>query len=67
MVLDKVTSATEFNHLNVRMIKDNGRYHREVVECGDYTRAAELNIPSEYTDLWAQEVIDAYEASIAGE
>ena len=60
MIFDKAQPKTKFNHLNVRTVKDNGKYHREVVECGDYTRAAELNIPSDYTDLWTEDLVSDY-------
>lgn len=72
-VQNKVEIVSEFKHIQVRysnQILEDGvvisdSYERVVVNCGDYD-AADLHSVRGIADaVWSEEIIAAYEASIA--
>ena len=72
-VQDKIEIVSEFKHIQIRYsnqiledgIKLSEAYERTVVSCGDYAKADEHNVRAIADAVWSEEIIAAYEASIA--
>ena len=72
-VQDKIEIVSEFKHIQIRYsnqiledgVKLSESYERTVVSCGDYDKADEHNVRAIADAVWSEEIIAAYEASIA--
>lgn len=72
-VQDKIEIVSEFKHIQIRYsnqiledgVKLSESYERTVVSCGDYAKADEHNVRAIADAIWSEEIIAAYEASIA--
>ena len=72
-VQDKIEIVSEFKHIQIRYsnqiledgVKLSEAYERTVVSCGDYDKADEHNVRAIADAVWNEEIIAAYEASIA--
>ena len=61
MKLDKIEVVTDYKHLQIREIKDDGGYHRRVLTC-DMTLAEDEHqeIKDKAEELWTDEVKSAW-------
>ena len=61
MELDKIEIVTDYKHLQIREIMDDGRYHRRVLSC-DKTLAEDEHqeIKDKAEELWTDEVKTAW-------
>ena len=59
--LDKIEVVTDYKHLQIREIKDDGGYHRRVLTC-DMTLAEDEHqeIKDKAEELWTDEVKSAW-------
>ena len=72
-VQDKIEIVSEFKHIQIRYsnqiledgVKLSEAFERTVVSCGDYDKADEHNVRAIADAVWSEEIIAAYEASIA--
>ena len=72
-VQDKIEIVSAFKHIQIRFsnqILEDGvvisdSFERTVVSCGDFDRADEHNVRAIADAVWSEELIAAYEASIA--
>ena len=57
MELNKIEVVTEFKHLQIKEIKDDGGYHRRVLQC-DQTLADDehQDVKDKAEELWTDEV-----------
>lgn len=53
-IIDNLTTGV----IQIRFIKENGEYHRECIEPGNYDRANQLNID---VSGWTQDIIDNWD------
>jgi hypothetical protein len=54
--LDRIEVVTDFKHLQIREIKEDGTYHRRVLHCGDDVSAESEKIQEQTASLWTDEV-----------
>jgi hypothetical protein len=61
LTLDKIEVVTEFKHLQIREIKEDGGYSRRVLSC-DRTLAEDEHqeIKDKAEELWTDEVKEAW-------
>jgi hypothetical protein len=61
MKLDKIEVVTDYKHLQIREIKDDGGYHRRVLQC-DATLADDEHqeVKDKAEELWTDEVKSAW-------
>ena len=61
MELNKIEVVTDYKHLQIREIKDDGGYHRRVLTC-DMTLAEDEHqeIKDKAEELWTDEVKTAW-------
>ena len=61
MKLNKIEVVTDFKHLQIREIKDDGGYHRRVLTC-DETLADDEHqeVKDKAEELWTDEVKSAW-------
>lgn len=72
-VQDKIEIVSAYKHIQIRysnQIVEDGvvisqSYERTVVSCGDFLAADEHNVRAIADAVWSEELIAAYEASIA--
>ncbi len=66
MKLDKIEVCTEYNHLQIREIMDDGKYHRRILMC-DSTLADDEHqqIKDQAEELWTDEVKTLYSTWLA--
>jgi len=59
--LDKIEVVTDFKHLQIREIKDDGGYHRRVLTC-DQTLSEDEHqeIKDKAEEVWTDEVKSAW-------
>ena len=59
--LNKIEVVTEFKHIQIREIKDDGGYHRRVLQC-DETLADDEHqeVKDKAEELWTDEVKSAW-------
>ena len=61
MKLDKIEVVTEYKHLQIREVTDEGGYHRRVLHCGDTLADDEhQEIKDKAEELWTDEVKTAW-------
>ena len=61
MILNKIEVVTDYKHLQIREIKDDGGYHRRVLTC-DETLADDEHqeIKDKAEELWTDDVKTAW-------
>ena len=72
-VQDKIEIVSAFKHIQIRysnQIVEDGTvisqsYERTVVSCGDYDAADAHNVRAIADAIWTEEIVEAYQASIA--
>jgi hypothetical protein len=72
-VQDKIEIVSAFKHIQIRFsnqILEDGvvisdSFERTVVSCGDFDKADKHNVRAIADAVWSEELIAAYEASIA--
>ena len=72
-VQDKIEIVSAYKHIQIRysnQILEDGvvisdSFERTVVSCGDFDKADEHNVRAIADAVWSEELIAAYEASIA--
>ena len=64
--LNKIEVVTDYKHLQIRELNDNGTYHRRVVYC-DQTLADDEHqeVKDKAEELWTDEVKSAYATFLA--
>ena len=61
MKLDKIEVVTDFKHLQIREITDEGGYHRRVLHCNNTIAEDEhQEIKDKAEELWTDEVKTAW-------
>ena len=61
MKLDKIEVVTDFKHLQIREITDEGGYHRRVLHCNNTIADDEhQEIKDKAEELWTDEVNTAW-------
>jgi hypothetical protein len=56
--LDKIEIASEYKHLQIREIKEDGGYHRKVLTCDMDISGEDSKIQEQAEKLWTNEVKD---------
>ena len=72
-IQDKIEIVSAYKHIQIRysnQILEDGvvisdSFERTVVSCGDFDKADEHNVRAIADAVWSEELIAAYEASIA--
>jgi len=72
-VQDKIEIVSAFKHIQIRyadqIVEDgtviSSAFERTVVSCGDWDKADEHNVRGIAEAIWSEDLIAAYEASIA--
>ena len=59
-ILDKIEIASEFKHLQIREIKDNGGYHRRVLTPEMDVSGEVQVIQDRAEELWTDEVKESW-------
>ena len=60
-ILDKIEVVTDYKHLQIREITDEGGYHRRVLMCGQTIADDEhQDIKDKAEELWTDEVKSAW-------
>lgn len=62
MTLDIIETVGQYNHLQIRYLKEDGTYHREIIICGDFEKASELGIDGNL--YWTSEMVNEHKESI---
>ena len=60
MKLNKIEVVTEYKHLQIREIMDDGTYHRRVVMCGDDVSSEVQEIKDKAEAEWTDEIKSAW-------
>ena len=61
MKLDKIEVVTDFKHLQIREIMDDGTYHRRVVSCNTpFVDDEYQEVKDKAEELWTDEVKSAW-------
>ena len=55
-ILNKIEVASRFKHLQIREIKDDGGFHRRVLNCGDDVSGEVQEIQDKAGELWNDEL-----------
>ena len=58
MKLNKIEVATDFKHLQIREITDNGKYHRRVITPDMNVSGEDAKIQESAESLWTNQVKD---------
>ena len=58
--LDTIEVVTNFKHLQIREIKDDGGFHRKVLKCEDDVSGESEQVQEMASELWTDEVKDAW-------
>ena len=58
--LDKIEIASDYKHLQIREIKEDGGYHRKVIACDMDVSAEDSKIQEQAESLWTNEVKDKW-------
>ncbi len=58
--LDKLEIVGEHKHLQIREIKDDGGYHRRLINCGEDVSSEVQEIQDKAEELWTDEVKSAW-------
>ena len=58
--LDKIEIASDYKHLQIREIKEDGGYHRKVITCDMDVSAEDSKIQEQAESLWTNEVKDKW-------
>ena len=56
LILNKIEVVTDYKHLQIREIKDDGGYHRRVINCGEDVSGEVQEIQDKAEELWTDEV-----------
>ena len=61
MKLNLIEVVTDYKHLQIREIKDDGGYHRRVLTCGEtLTEDEHQEVKDKAEELWTDEVKSAW-------
>ena len=58
--LNKIEVVTDYKHLQIREIMDDGTYHRRVLMCGADVSSEVQEIKDKAEELWTDEVKTAW-------
>ena len=61
-IIDKIEVVTDFKHLQIREVKEDGKFHRRVLHCGDDVSGESEKIQEQTESLWTDEVKEKWEA-----
>jgi len=57
---NKVEVVTDYKHIQIREVKDDGKYQRRVLHCGDDVSGESEQIQEQAGSLWTDEVKTAW-------
>ena len=59
-ILNKIEVVTDYKHLQIREIMDDGSYHRRVLMCGVDVSGEVQEIKDKAEELWTDDVKSAW-------